>query len=835
MSKYTQDFSDETVLTTPKPRASSTIQREYHIRNPRLQKIPPLTFSPNTPDEVRTSAASSTSLGILNVDDIRLNSLISTSEVTSITQVRQRSSINTSKDLCLPSRYLKPSEIYINSTCEVTSDSTVNESDLIDRPKLSFKPDDVSTPRSSGAFTKVSITKQSTSRSIAELSHRVRNSDLSLAELCNQYCRLSDFNKDVEFNEESFVPGELAADKFAEYENLWRKELSVLGGAKIRGDSILSQFSVQDQLTVPEFFPKGSESLDESLFKRSPEKKAMPVRLLQTTLEDTKLETESVKSSFGVTELEDNFSAQDDTAKIIDLIAKMPEKRESRSTRPRKENVRPQRLEPSHFLEISKNTLKVIEPLKDSENLSQELTYYDNTVSVGHAGTSSVRTASSLDSLPGGKLPIETNRIELVWGCVRVGKRKIQNFILRNRSQNKLRLQMTSSNSCFRILSDHSELDSVSELSVFMHPSESRSFRVVFIPTSIGATVGQLRFSPATKKLEMQYQKKQVLHLYAYGGFTSVEIQDVLKDTNMKMWLSLGKLDNVSQLHKKFNIKNVGNVSAFALLRFTTKALYQSSKLLIHPTEIVLHPKETATVNLTYSPTKEDVKSLFETNNQVMEIGSIQMVTGAEILRGRIRRLCNKLKVEYGKIENPLMERLSKKFPDEKMPSDLNQFKESVGCVKELMQNFDLNEITVTLERDDERTLVGQIGGMDESSMFHSLCEHMNTEVNGKLLTSACVVEPSSIILTPPTKTTDAVLLISHSSRSLQFETKIEPAGILEIFPGEGLLAPGETNFLQITCDIKRLQQQKYFKLFVYVDDDVSEVDIKVFVLTRAK
>ncbi|KAK5647350.1 hypothetical protein RI129_002242 [Pyrocoelia pectoralis] len=831
MSKNLYNFTDETLLTTPKPRASSTIQKEQFVKHKAKLQIIPFAFSPDAPDQSRTSTASTASLGILNLDDVKLNSFINDLEVA---QIDRKSSLDDSKELRLPSRYFKPSDGFTNSTCDVTSDSTVNESDLINKQKLSFKPDDISTPRSSSTVpdyrTKHSIMRQITSKSIAELSYKIRNSNVSLAEACNQYCRRFSFSNEIEINEESFIPGELAGDKIAEQEMLWRKELSVLGGVNIRGDSILSQCGVQDPLSISDFFHKGSE-LAELVLKKSPDRKEAPIPLIDKTLEDSSLEIGSdMKSSLGVTELEENFSLQDDTAKLMDLIAKMPERKSSKRSKQAKENLRPEKQEKSYSLGKSENIVKVGEPLKDSQNFSQELTYQDNTNFI-HTGSSSVHTASSLESLPGGKLPIETNRIELVWGCVRLGKKKSQNFILRNRAQNKLRLQITSSNSCFRILSDNSDMDSISDLSVFMHPSESRSFKVVFMPTSIGATVGELRFSPTSTKLQMQYQKKQVLHLYGYGGYASVEIQDVSKDTNMKMWLSLGKLDNISQLHKKFNIRNVGNVSAFAFLKFTSKALYQSSKLAIYPTEIVVHPKESAVVNLTYSPTKEDVKHLFAlTNHQVKEIGSIQVVTGAEVLRGRIRRLCKKLKMETGKVENPLIEQLSKKFPNEKMPNDLNYFKETVGCVKELMQTFDLNEITVTLERDTDRTLVGQIGGMDESSMFHSLCERMNTEIDGKLLTSSCVVEPCSIILTPPTKMTDTVLVISNSNKCLQFQTTIEPPGMLDVFPVEGILSARETVLIKISCDLKKLHQ-KYFKLSVYVDDDVSEVDIKVIIL----
>lgn len=45
----------------------------------------------------------------------------------------------------------------------------------------------------------------------------------------------------------------------------------------------------------------------------------------------------------------------------------------------------------------------------------------------------SVRSGSSMDILVNGKLPFESTKTELVWGCCKIGRAVTQTFVLRNR------------------------------------------------------------------------------------------------------------------------------------------------------------------------------------------------------------------------------------------------------------------------------------------------------------------------------------------------------------------------------------------------------------------
>lgn len=735
--------------------------------------------------------------------------------------------------------------------------------------RVSFTPNDISTPRSSCASDdsvnpRMSVEKisQSLAEDLEFLSDRVRNSDISLVELCDEFHKRTSFSQ--EFNDESFASGELAAAKIAAHEESWRKERATLGGNIIKSDSIFSQldnpsFNAEEgSISVTEFFRKKSE-LAELCLKDSPEKETSPTPLVDksfkqpddtTNLHELDFSESSVlnfiqqssSSSFdnsvlSISEIEKVISPNDNTTKIMNYMTgksrktdkpkeSLPEKHFKTKSVPSLEVKNGNDLKENQLFKgcssNSKCRSSCMKPLKDSgHNIMDK--------SVG-----SLRTVSSLDSLPGGKLPLETNKIELVWGCVPVGARKIQTFILRNRSQNKLRLQLSSSSTNFKILRDHSEADPVQILPVLLHPSESRLFSVMFSPANIGAMAERINFSPVSTELQSKQTKRQQLNVFGYGGYAQLEILDIPKDVNLKMWLSLGKIIDLPGLKKKFVIRNTGSLAAFAHLSFGSKALFECSKTVnVYPTEVVIKPNEEKSIKVSYTPTKDELQHLLAvTKSQVIEIGYIQIISGEEPLRGRIRRLCRKLKKEAGSVANPLIEKLSNSFHDERMPSDIHKLTETVGSMKELMQNLVSKEVILTLERGLEGSLFEHIAGIDETSMFHSLVEGMVTTICASHV-NACTVEPTNIVLTPPSKTEDNVLVINQTAQLLQFQTALTNDEILEVSPSEGMLPPGQTILLRINCDTRKLQQQqqKLFKLSIFVDDDVFDVDIKIVLI----
>lgn len=446
--------------------------------------------------------------------------------------------------------------------------------------------------------------------------------------------------------------------------------------------------------------------------------------------------------------------------------------------------------------------------------------------SILNKSSSSVHTESSWNS--NGKLPIESTKTELVWDCIKVGKSNFLTFVLRNRSQKRLKLSLSVTGSSFRILGDRSDSELLTSLSVLMHPLESKSFSVSFTPTAFGACVEQLNLQPFESS-NIQISRNQRLMLYGYGGHANLEIQNVAKDIGKKLWLSLGHVEDKTFIKKDFVIYNSGTLPGFVSLNIVPKHLNSFICLQVTPSECTVQPGKHVSVTVTYKPTKEDMKHINRTGAEVLEIGTIKLISGSEVLRGRIRRLGKKVVKNNGIVE-PLITRLSSVFPDESMPRDLNKFNESVGAMKELLLQLVSKEILLTVEHDPEKTLIGSI---NETTMFQTLCcDSILNETSTEDHILYWTVEPKSIVLTPPMKCEDAILL--SSKKKVQFQVKVSPQNkCLRVVPLEGIVDAEETTLIRLYCDKNNVDTEQLFNLSVLVENDVIDVNVKVFLFKK--
>lgn len=176
---------------------------------------------------------------------------------------------------------------------------------------------------------------------------------------------------------------------------------------------------------------------------------------------------------------------------------------------------------------------------------------------------------------------------------------------------------------------------------------------------------------------------------------------------------------------------------------------------------------------------------------------------------------------------------MSAKFPNEQIPKDSENFPEKTEAVKCLLQTLSVKDIIITLEQDPNRTLVGQMVGMDETSLFQTLCQEglditaVDTAV-GKQTQNTCRVEPTCLIFTPPVKVKDTLILTCTNSVSLRYQLKMVPAGILEAQPMEGVMVPEETVIISLTCGLQKQQRPQVVKVMIHVDNEVLCVDVKV-------
>ncbi|KAG5875605.1 hypothetical protein JTB14_009756 [Gonioctena quinquepunctata] len=439
-------------------------------------------------------------------------------------------------------------------------------------------------------------------------------------------------------------------------------------------------------------------------------------------------------------------------------------------------------------------------------------------------GTS--RASSTLTSLQNGKLPIETTKCDIIWGCVKVGKSVTQDFLIRNKSSKRIGLKLSLSGQDFKIRQENRlESEPIATTKIILHPHESKALIVSFIPSKVGAATDELNFTSLDPNLLQT--KKQCVRLFGYGGHGKIDFMNLTRDTTGKFWLPLGKLENQGAIQQTFSVKSGGVLPTFVHISFTSKYFV---KVNIVPDFFVLIPNEQKEVVVSYEPSIEDHKILQKSlvNTMIAELGSLLITSGIEVDRGRMRRLCRKCD-ENGLSMDPLAMTLVKKIEGEVMPSDLVKFKEIAESWREVFKQYSRNEVIITIERDPDQTIIPQFS--DESGLYQSLWQD-STDIapNQTVLQQSCRLEPSTIILTPPSKVRDSLFFFSGSSKKLCFEVTSNPEG-LEIEPKEGILVPEQQIVINLAYSSKVAKGKKQFKVLVYVENEVFEADVKVMYL----
>ncbi|XP_030766819.1 uncharacterized protein LOC115890661 [Sitophilus oryzae] len=832
-------------LQTPKqvrPRinATSTVDRTKQHKNLQNQSL---------------DSQFSTSLGLLSLTNFDASNILATeSQRQSLNNIRdeQRKLANNTLDRAtkvssIPSKLLKPQQLDLGDTKYILhSESTVNESDLLATPK------NTSTPRPSSTDLK---TNEGPSMRIRDsLSHftQMLDSNMSIQSVAEKFMQVAQGSRiDIEHPEGDsgmFVPAEEAESKLLADEMSWKRKNEMPMAENFTTFEDIREPS----MSIGEFFQQRSDAITDFKKSVSPQK-FEPLALLNSfnltgnqdisdnnIVNPEKDKTNDSAKSLSISAIQQMLSETDQTPnKVINYLLNQKEKPTRDVGLGNKEFSSdvyslPVSRNSSYTTSVSDNEAIRVAVKEDKENMKPNKSQrfitaglLSNMHSTGGMKTlisPPSRSSSSLTSLPNGKLPIESTKSELVWGSVKVDRCVTKEFLIRNKTPKTLRLQCSLSSYEFKIRKDNrSDSDFLSACKFVLHGHESRPLIVSYIPTKVGAALDELSFSPLDSNLSQT--KKQCVKLWGYGGYSNVEYQNAVRDNTGKYWLSLGRLDNKVIMEQGFVIKNTGNLPSFAYLKQIPKSFITPTNLTMEPELFVLLPNEEKTIKVSYTPSAKDGRVLKQSLNAVpvVDISKIEIVTGPESSRARLRRLVRKAE-ERGLEVDALCTVLKGRFPGEVFPPDASKFKESPSSMSELLDTFVRDELIVTIEQDPNQTLVAEYP--EDSALFQTLCQE-STVINNDthVLQNHCRLEPPSIVLLPPNKVEDCLYLVSEVTRPLQFEVSTTPPG-LQVVPADGVLRPGQTVVLKVKLPKKT--DEKGFKVFVYVEDDVLESEVKL-------
>lgn len=242
-----------------------------------------------------------------------------------------------------------------------------------------------------------------------------------------------------ELDSDCFVPAELAADKLKADELSWRKEKDIPVEHFTDFSQLNDNSSVQNKVSMGEFFQQRSEDIRELIPNGSPEKLRNPVPLVECS----DLAQSDCKESLSVSQIVQLISEMNDDSpsSVISYLLKQKNKENippNKSTTSLKQTVSPGFATSSLDSTVKSTAISLNQSARSSERES------DISLRTQHdKSLSSSRSGSALSSLPDGKLPIETTHSQLIWGCVRLWKSSTQEFVVRNRSQHRLRVQVS--------------------------------------------------------------------------------------------------------------------------------------------------------------------------------------------------------------------------------------------------------------------------------------------------------------------------------------------------------------------------------------------------------
>lgn len=214
--------------------------------------------------------------------------------------------------------------------------------------------------------------------------------------------------------------------------------------------------------------------------------------------------------------------------------------------------------------------------------------------------------------------------------------------------------------------------------------------------------------------------------LFGYGGYDKVEFTNLTRDITGKFLMSLGKLDNKGELTRTFTVENRGVLPSFVYISYNSK-IY--SQVTIEPNFFILsNGIKQVTVKNVFTPQSSKIFQKSLNSTSVLDLGALNIITGTEANRGRLRRLCRKM-TEAGSSVDALSNVLKQTINGELIPADIRKFKESVGSFSSILQLFNRYEVVLTVEVDPDQTILMQYP--DESGMYHTLSE--TTCLSGKI------------------------------------------------------------------------------------------------------
>ncbi|XP_069702727.1 centrosomal protein of 192 kDa [Periplaneta americana] len=432
------------------------------------------------------------------------------------------------------------------------------------------------------------------------------------------------------------------------------------------------------------------------------------------------------------------------------------------------------------------------------------------------------------------KLNIRTTHRHLVWGSVAVGKTVPKTFTIRSEDNDKLAVYMYVEDKFQAFELVEQEGRDARESCVTLLPKKNHVVQVNFKPRQLGTAYGKLVFIIQGIHL--------TIPLYGFGGHARLMVRGVPRDGAGRMWLMLAQNSASKEWETSFILRNMGDLQAFITMKSISKGFQNVSRtnLVVEPSELVMQAGGTATVHVVW---RQDLKTLrdWSAQDDVMEVAVLSLVSGDEATRHRLRRIHLKnlelMKKGRDSCSSDLdLESLCRHFSGEQDAEspDVAALRDPQECALDLYNAaVSHQEIVLLLEN------TGDGHTADVSRAFQSMCQYvvdLSTARPEHLepCDEGWEVSPASVTLHPPSVTTATLLVETTGTQRHLFEVLVpeHPPGFhLNVSPSSGLIAPGNSMKLLLTCiPYKKPEalQPSCWKgvVKVYIENDCKELSV---------
>lgn len=353
---------------------------------------------------------------------------------------------------------------------------------------------------------------------------------------------------------------------------------------------------------------------------------------------------------------------------------------------------------------------------------------------------SSSRCSNNSEFTPNdGRFPLKANRSELTWECVKLRKSVTKSFVIKNTSEKKLNIKIEVCGPGFQIANDSSNE------SLLLQGNECRTIGITFCPTIIGKAIGNVIFKPTRNWTD---GTQRLIHLWGYGGSTSLQIQGVERGPIGNSFLKLGETSNIKSttLMRSFSIYNKGPLNGVATIFVkpkTNQYIYESH-INIEPNKCAIRPDSSVDITVTYKLRRKDLEKLSQKSCEVLTVGNLEVIVGAEPNRQRIGSMLTRWGVIPSKFGQ--LEFLVNHFPVSNN-ENFNDFREHTDNVTELFNCFKSTDIALTINRttlDESRDAYSDLSGIDDTVLFRTIMEAPPTMDDGPSTNTNAMAYPST-------------------------------------------------------------------------------------------